>query len=219
MNDGAGMRIDVWADVACPWCWIGETRLFRALEQRPEVRAEVVWQPFQLNPGTPAEGTPWEEMVRTKFGGAERARGMFAQVAAAGAGDGLAFDFDAITRLPATRDAHRLVLLAQEAGIAREMADALFRAYFAEGRDVGKTGVLADVAAQVGLDRDRVAAFLGGDRLSRLVDESQAQAAELGITGVPFFLIGGKYAFSGAQPLETFVAVLDRVREMDAAAD
>jgi len=213
------MRIEVWADVACPWCWIGETRLRRALEQRPGMRAEVVWRPFQLQPELPPEGKDWAEMVRTKFGGAERARMMFQHVASAGAADGVSFDFDAIASSPNTRDAHRLVLLAQEAGIGREMAEALFRAYFAEGRDVGKTGVLADVAAQVGLDRDRVATFLGGDRLGRVVDQSRAEAAELGITGVPFFVIDGKYAFSGAQPLETFVAVLDRVREMDAAAD
>ena len=216
---GDVMRIEVWADVVCPWCWIGETRLYRALEQRPDVQAEVVWRPFQLQPGIPPEGLPWDEVVRTKFGGPERARTMFQHVANAGAGDGLEFDFERIPAHPNTRDAHRLVLLAQEAGIGREMAEALFRANFREGRDIGKTGVLADVAAQVGLDRDRVARFLGGDQLGRVVDESQAEAKSLGIDGVPFFVLDGKYAFSGAQPLETFVAVLDRVRSMDAAAD
>jgi predicted DsbA family dithiol-disulfide isomerase len=213
------MRIEVWADVVCPWCWIGETRLYHALEQRPDVQAEVVWRPFQLQPEIPKEGIPWDEVVRTRFGGPERARAMFAHVAAAGAEDGLVFDFERIAAHPNTRDAHRLVLLAQEAGVGREMAEALFRANFVEGRDVGKTGVLADVGAQVGLDRDRIARFVGGDQLGRVVDESQAEAKELGITGVPFFVIDGKYAFSGAQPLETFVAVLDRVRTMDAAAD
>lgn len=213
------MRIEVWADVVCPWCWIGETRLYRALAQRPDVRAEVVWRPFQLQPDLPPEGTPWDEVVRTRFGGPERAKAMFAHVAAAGADDGLAFDFERIAAHPNTRDAHRLVLLAQEAGIGREMAEALFRANFTEGRDLGKTGVLADVAAQVGLDRDRIAGFLGGDQLGRVVDESQAEAKQLGIDGVPFFVLEGKYAFSGAQPLETFLAVLDRVRGMDAAGE
>lgn len=212
------MRIEVWADVVCPWCWIGEARLYRALEQRPDVQAEIVWRPYQLQPDLPPEGKPWDEVVRDKFGGPERAREMFAHVAAAGEADGLRFDFERIAAHANTRDAHRLVLLAQEAGLGREMAEALFRANFQEGRDVGKTGVLADVAAQVGLDRDRVARFLGGDQLGRVVDESQAEARELGIDGVPFFVLEGKYAFSGAQPLETFVAVLDRIRTMDAAA-
>ena len=213
------MRIEVWADVVCPWCWIGETRLYRALEQRPDVQAEVVWRPYQLQPDIPPEGLPWDDVVRDKFGGLERARAMFAHVAAAGQADGLRFDLERIAAHPNTRDAHRLVLLAQEAGLGREMAEALFRANFQEGRDVGKTGVLADVAAQVGLDRDRIARFLGGDQLGRVVDESQEEAKGLGVDGVPFFVLEGKYAFSGAQPLETFVAVLDRIRAMDAAAD
>jgi predicted DsbA family dithiol-disulfide isomerase len=213
------MQIEMWSDVVCPWCWIGETRLYRALEQRPQIQAEVVWRPFQLQPDVPPEGVPWDEVVRTKFGGPERARAMFQHVANAGAADGLRFDFERIAAHPNTRDAHRLVLLAQEAGIGREMAEALFRANFQEGRDVGKTGVLADVAAGVGLDRDRIARFLAGDQLSRVVDESQAEAKQLGVTGVPFFVIEGKYAFSGAQPLETFVAVLDRVLSMDAEGE
>jgi predicted DsbA family dithiol-disulfide isomerase len=213
------MRIEVWADVACPWCWIGEARLYRALEQRPDIQPEVVWRPFQLQPDLPPEGLDWDELVRTKFGGPERAHTMFQHVASAGAADGIEFRFDRVAAAPNTRDAHRLILLAQEAGIGREMAEAMFRAYFNEGRDVGKTGVLADVAAGVGLDRDRVARFLAGDQLARVVDESQAEAGALGVNGVPFFVLEGKYAFSGAQPVETFVAVLDRVRTMDAAAD
>jgi predicted DsbA family dithiol-disulfide isomerase len=211
------MRIEVWADVVCPWCWIGETRLHRALGQRPQIQVEVVWRPFQLQPDLPPEGKPWDEVIRTKFGGPERAQAMFQQVAAAGAQDDLRFDFNAIPSHPNTRDAHRLVLLAQQSGVGRQMAEALFAANFTEGRDVGKTGVLADVAAQVGMDRDRVARFLGGGELGREVDESQAEAASLGISGVPYFVIDGKYAFSGAQSLETFVSVLDRVREMQAA--
>ncbi|HEX2079115.1 MAG TPA: DsbA family oxidoreductase [Longimicrobium sp.] len=213
------MRIEVWADVVCPWCWIGETRLYRALGQRPQIDAQVVWRPFQLQPDLPPEGKPWDEVIRTKFGGPERAKAMFQHVAAAGAYDGLRFEFERIPSHPNTRDAHRLVLLAQESGVGRQMAEALFAANFTEGRDVGKTGVLADVAAQVGLDRDRAARFLAGDQYSAEVDASQAEAASLGINGVPFFVIDGKYAFSGAQSLETFVSVLDRVREMEAAAD
>ncbi|HEX2210822.1 MAG TPA: DsbA family oxidoreductase [Longimicrobium sp.] len=213
------MRIEVWADVVCPWCWIGETRLYRALGMRPEVDAEVVWRPFQLRPDLPPEGQAWDEVIRTRFGGPERAKAMFQHVAAAGAHDALQFDFERIPAHPNTRDAHRLVLFAQQAGVGRQMAEALFAANFTEGRDLGKTGVLADIAAQVGLDRDRVARFLGGDELGRQVDESQAEAASLGITGVPFFVIDGRYAFSGAQSLETFLSVLDRVRDMDAAAD
>ena len=213
------MRIDVWADVVCPWCWIGETRLHRALGQRPQIDAQVVWRPFQLRPDLPREGQPWEEVIHTKFGGPERAKALFQHVAAAGAYDGLKFEFERIPGHPNTRDAHRLVLLAQREGRARQMAEAMFAANFTEGRDLGDREVLADIAMQVGMDRDRATRFLAGDELAREVDASQAEAAALGIDGVPFFVIDGKYAFSGAQSLETFVSVLDRVRGMEAAAD
>jgi predicted DsbA family dithiol-disulfide isomerase len=217
-HSGEGwMKIEVWADIACPWCWIGETRLRRALEQRPDVQAEIIWRPYQLQPGFPPEGKPWDELVRTKFGGPERARGMFAHVASAGAEDGLPFDFERVSVAPNTKTAHRLVLFAQRHGKGMEMAEALFRAYFAEGRDVAKTGVLADVAASVGLDRDRVARFLAGSELVDEVDESQSEAAGNGINGVPFFVLEGKYAFSGAQPVDTFVTVVDQVLEREAA--
>lgn len=213
------MRIDLWADVVCPWCWIGETRLYRALDRRPEIEAEVSWRPFQLQPRMPAEGMPWDEFVERKFGGPQRARPMFAHVAAASAPDGLAFRFDAIPTAPNTRDPHRLILLAERAGAGRAMAEALFAGHFSRGRDLTDPEVLADLAAQAGLDSERVSAFIAGDELGREVDESQAEAASLGIQGVPFFVIDGRYAFSGAQPLETFLAVLDRVHGMDAAAD
>lgn len=215
------MRIEVWADVACPWCWIGEARLYRALEQRPEMDARVEWRPFQLQPQMPAEGLPWAQLIESKFGGPERARAMFAHVAAAGAEDGLMFDLDAVATAPNTRQAHRLILHAQSLGVGRQMSEALFSAYFAEGRDVGKTGVLADVAAGVGLDRERVARFLAGTEHAAEVESSQAEAGVSGINGVPFFVLEGQYAFSGAQPLETFLSVLDRVHAMEqgAAAD
>ncbi|MBB4637249.1 DsbA family oxidoreductase [Longimicrobium terrae] len=212
------MKIEVWSDVACPWCWIGETRLLRALEQRPEVQAEIVWRPFQLQPDLPAEGTPWDELVRTKFGGPERARAMFGHVASAGAEDGIPFEFDRITVASNTGAAHRLILLAQREGVGLAMAEALFRAHFTEGRNVGDTDVLADVAASVGLDREQVAAFLAGGELADEVQRSQAEAAGNGISGVPFFVLEGKYAFSGAQPVETFVSVLDQVVQLETAA-
>lgn len=212
------MKIEVWSDVACPWCWIGETRLLRALEQRPEVQAEIVWRPFQLQPDLPPEGKPWDELVRTKFGGPERARAMFGHVASAGAEDGIPFEFDRITVAANTGAAHRLILLAQREGVGLAMAEALFRAHFNEGRNVGDTGVLADVAAGVGLDRGRVAEFLAGGELADEVQRSQAEAAEGGISGVPFFVLEGKYAFSGAQPVETFVSVLDQVVQLETTA-
>ena len=210
----ATLRIDVWADVACPWCWIGEARLARALAARPDVAAEVSWRPFELQPGLPAGGLDWDDFVRTKFGGPERARAMFAHVAAAGAPDGLAFRFDRMARAANTRDAHRLILWAGDqrgSGGMMEVARALFAANFAEGRDVGDRAVLADVAAAHALDGGAAAAMLASARFAAEVEASQREAEAVGVNGVPFFVLDGRYAFSGAQPQETFAAVLDRV--------
>lgn len=205
------MRIDVYADVVCPWCYIGEHRLERALTLRPELRVERRWRPYQLQPGMPAGGITWEEFVRTRFGGAERARGMFAQVAAAGAQDGVRFDWERVATAPNTVDAHRLILWAAEQGREWAMADALFRGYFTEGRDLNAEDDLAALAAEAGLDPEAARGHLRGDAGRDEVLRSQDTAAELGISGVPFFVIEDRYGISGAQPVELFLRALDQV--------
>ncbi|HEX2187592.1 MAG TPA: DsbA family oxidoreductase [Longimicrobiaceae bacterium] len=203
------MRIDIFSDVVCPWCWIGERRLAAALERRPELEVARRWRPFQLQPGMPAGGIPWEEMVRTKFGGPERARAMFAQVSAAGAPDGIHYAWERIASAPNTVDAHRLILWAAERGREWETAEALFGAYFARGADLGSADDLAAAAAEAGLDPREARAFLAGDGGREEVLRSQREAGELGVTGVPFFVIDGRWGISGAQPLEVFVRALD----------
>lgn len=213
------LAIDVWADVACPWCWIGERRLDAALGRlRAEHSALAVerrWRPFQLQPGLPARGRAWAEFAREKFGGPDTMQAAFAHVAAAGASSGLDYRFDRMTVAPNTAAAHRLVLHAGRAGGdtdpgARElaMADRLFRAYFTEGRDVTDPAVLADCAAELGMDREATLAFLAGDALAVDVAASQREAARLGIGGVPFVVLDGRLAVSGAQPVDLFERAL-----------
>jgi predicted DsbA family dithiol-disulfide isomerase len=203
------MHIDVFSDVVCPWCYIGERRLAAALAQRPGLRATRSWRPFQLQPEMPAEGIPWAEMVRSKFGGPERAGAMFRQVSAAGAPDGIRFEWERVATAPNTVDAHRLVLWAAGRGREWEMAEALFGAYFTEGRDLGSADDLADAAARAGLDPDEARALLAGDEGRDDVRRSQEEARSLGISGVPFFVIDGRWAVSGAQPVEVFLRALD----------
>ncbi len=203
------MIIDLFADVACPWCWIGERRLKRVLDERG-VEATVRWRPYRLQRGLPPGGIPWNELVETKFGGWARAWPVFAQVAAAGAAEGLRYDFEAITRAPDTRDAHRVLLLAQDRGRLWEAADAMFSAYFAEGRDVTDAAVLAEVAFAAGLDGGEVREMLAGDAYVAEVDAAQRLADRSGITGVPFAVFGERFAVSGAQPPEVFRAAIDR---------
>lgn len=206
------MIVEVYADVVCPWCYVGESRLGKALALSPRLDWEVRWRPFQLRPEMPAGGLPWREFAVAKFGGEGNMRAAFARVAAAGAEDGTRFDFDRVASAPNTVDAHRVILLGGARGRQREVADALFRAYFTEGKDLNDHDHLAQAAAPAGLDAAEVRDYLSGRDGLDEVWSSQSEAARLGVTGVPFYVFDGRYAISGAQPVETFARVLEEVR-------
>ncbi len=206
------MLIDVYSDVVCPWCYIGERRLEKALRRRPDLDVEVRRRPFQLQPGMPEGGLPWSEFARRKFGGEANAKAAFAHVAAAGESDGISFDFDRIASAPNTVDAHRLILFAADRGREWEAAEALFRAYFSEGKDLNDREQLVEVASGVGLAAEEAYGYLAGEDGVAEVLASQEEAGRLGIAGVPFYVFDGKYALSGAQPAEVFGRVLDAVR-------
>jgi predicted DsbA family dithiol-disulfide isomerase len=201
--------IDIYADVACPWCWIGETRLSAALDRRPGLRVERHWRPFLLQPDLPKGGVPWAEFIGPKFGGESRAHAMFAHVASVGAADGLEFRFDRVARANDTRDAHRLILFARSHGREWATAEALFAAYFRDGMDLEDRPALVGLAESVGLPGGPAAAWLASHEGEAAVEASRADAARLGIRGVPFFVLNGEIGISGAQPVDTFVAALD----------
>lgn len=205
------MIIDVYADIVCPWCYVGERRLAQALAQRPQFSVERRWQPFQLQPAMPATGLDWADFARRKFGGAERAQAAFAQVAAAGAPDGIDFAFDRIASAPNTVDAHRLILFARQHGREWQMAEALFAAYFSHGRNLNDHEQLVAVATEAGLVDADVRALLAGDASVTTVADSQVAAERHGIQGVPFYIFDGRYAISGAQPVSFFVRALDQI--------
>jgi predicted DsbA family dithiol-disulfide isomerase len=207
------LTVDVYADVVCPWCYIGERRLARAIAARPEVAVERHWQPFQLNPNLPPRGIPWADFVRQKFGDQARARGMFDHVAATGAADGLTFDFGRVASAPNTVDAHRLILFAGERGRQWPVAEALFDAYFARGVDLNDREQLAAAAAGAGLDPAEVRARLATDDGVVEVQASQREARRLGVRGVPFFVFDNRIAISGAQPIDWFVRAIDAAVE------
>jgi predicted DsbA family dithiol-disulfide isomerase/tRNA-binding EMAP/Myf-like protein len=201
-GDATGLQIDVFADIACPWCYIGERRLAAVLAERPDLTLTWRWRPFQLQPGIPRDGLPWADFVASKFG--EDAAAVLEHMHGVGVEAGLDFHFDRITRAPNTVDAHRLILQAQHSGQAQQTADALFRAYFTDGRDVSDPQVLTRVADEVGLDAGEVQACLASDAGRDAVDESQDAAARLGISGVPFYIFNGRVGISGAQDHDTF---------------
>ncbi len=214
LADAAALsRVDIVSDAICPWCWIGKRHLEGALARLAEEgeRFEVRWRPFQLNPDMPSEGVERAAYRAAKFGSAERSRELDAQVAAAGAAAGLEFRFDRLRRTPNTVDAHRLIRRAGETGgPARQDAvvEALFRAYFQDGRDIGDAAVLAAVASEAGLED--AAAFLASGGGAAEVREEDAGFRRLGISGVPSFALAGHVLFSGAVPAERMAEAFRR---------
>jgi predicted DsbA family dithiol-disulfide isomerase len=211
------LRIDAYADVVCPWCHIGRSRVKAALAERPDLDVDIRWRPFQLHPDMPAEGRDWRSFAEEKFGSWDRAQSMFERVAALGEEEGLAFDFDALANAPNTTDAHRLILWAEDEGRGDAAADAFFRAYFADGADLTDGATLAGVAARAGLPEAGARAVLEGDAYAEAVAESQQKAGRLGIQGVPCYVFNGRYALSGAQPVDRISAAIDTALEKSAA--
>jgi len=204
------MQIDIISDVVCPWCYVAKRQLERALAQRPALQPEIRWFPYQLHPEAPAEGYPYREAIERKYG-RQMIDSMFARITAAGAAVGLELHLDRIARGANTLDAHRLIEWAREAGLEDAMVEALFRAYFRDGRNVGDTETLAEIAGEVGLDATAVRARLAGPESRDTILNRIRFSRDQGVTGVPFFSFDGKLPLSGAQGEETFLRVLDRV--------
>ena len=207
------VRIDIFSDTICPWCWIGKRRLERTLDARPDLHAKVVWHAFQLNPTMPAEGMDRKAYLAAKFGGAANARATYGRVIAEGARESLPFDFGAIPRTPNTVDSHRLVRWAagQPPG-QTPMVEALFDAYFARAQDLGDVEVLARVAAATGYDESGAREMLAGDEGRAEVTREDMSARGAGITGVPCFILDGKVAIPGAVEPDVFLRVFEEHR-------
>jgi predicted DsbA family dithiol-disulfide isomerase len=204
--------IDVVFDAICPWCFIGKRRLEAALAQRPETKAIRRWHPFLLNPQMPAEGMEWNAYVSRKFGGEARLKRILDAIVQAGETVGIPFAFDRIRRTPSTIDAHRLVRHAAAVNRGADAVEALFRAYFLDGRDIGERGVLIEVGESIGLDGTDLRRLLGGSRDVSTIYEENARAHRLGINGVPSYLFNGQLAISGAQEPQVLLRMLDLAR-------
>lgn len=207
------MYLDVFSDTICPWCYVGKRRLERALQARPQPELKIRWRAFQLNPGMPPEGMDRKAYVEAKFGGPERARAIYDTVRAAGSGENIPFAFASIKRTPNTLQSHRLIRFAAARGRQDETLEALFQAYFIDGRDIGDRDVLAAIAGEAGLDSADAADYLAGEADSEVVLGEDATARRSGITGVPCFIFNGRFALSGAQEPEAFFQLFDLARE------
>lgn len=208
--DAKLVHVDVVSDVMCPWCYIGKRHLEAASGMIDGVRLEIAWRPFQLDPTLPQQGKDRRKYLEDKFGGPERAKAAYAQVTAAGAKAGIAFDFSAIKVSPNTLDAHRLIRWAGGAGADTQdrVVNRLFELYFEEGANVGDRALLASVAEDAGMDGKLVGELLASDADRDAVRNEIAAAQRMGITGVPCFIFDMKKAAMGAQPAETLAAAI-----------
>jgi predicted DsbA family dithiol-disulfide isomerase len=199
------LTIDVTSDAICPWCYIGKRRMEKAITLAGREDVQVRWHPFQLNPHMPKAGMNRREYRTEKFGSWERSLALDAQVTAAGHGEGIPFNFERIERTPNTLDAHRLIWLAHKEGVQDAMVEAVFRAYFTEGRDISNLATLLDVAAEAGLDRRRAETVLNGDDGLAEIRAAEDRARRTEVRGVPFFLINNTVALFGAMDASAFL--------------
>lgn len=211
------MRVDVWSDLVCPYCWIGITNFRRGLEQMgaDAPKVELRWRGFMLDPDADDTPVPLLEAYAQKFGGAEQAAQMFQRVEQAGRAAGLPIDFSRGQVRVSTLAAHRLLWLARERDAdADAVAEALFNAHFAQGRDLADAQTLIDAGAAGGLQGDAVQVLLDGSDGEQSVREDMEQARRLEISAVPFFVFQGRLAVRGAQPPEVFAGAIGQALEL-----
>ena len=207
------MKVEIWSDVVCPWCYIGKRHFEEALASFAHAdEVEIEWKSYELDPGAPREREgAYVDRLASKYGvGKGEAQAMISRVVNAGAEAGIEFRFD-ISRPGNTFDAHRLLHLAKKRGVQNELEDRLFASTFTEGRAIGDVDTLVELAGEAGLDVDEAREVLVSDAFADDVRADEQEAAEIGVRGVPFFVFDRKYGVSGAQPAKAFAEVLQRV--------
>lgn len=206
-------RLDIISDPICPWCYIGKAKLDRALEAAPDHPFEITWKPFQLNPDMPATGMDRREYLEWKFGGRDGAIKVYGEIAETAQAAGLDIAFEKITRTPNTIDAHRLIHWAKAEQCQTPVVSQLFKRFFREGQDISDREVLVDIAKSAGMDADMVARLLSGEVDLAEVRAEDKAAREMGVQGVPCFIIGTHYVVSGAQSPEMWGNVIAEINE------
>lgn len=213
------MRIDIYSDTVCPWCYLGKRRFELAQAARPQYEARVTWRPFELNPDMPADGVDRAAHLAARLGGPERVAAAHAELERQGEASGIRFRFDLIQRVPNTRRSHLLIAHAARYDRQAEIKERVMRAYFEEGCDIGDVEELVRLAVDAGLsERESRSALILREGQDGVI-AAERHAAVLGITGVPTFIFDGKYTISGAQEVAALARVLDQVAEFAAARD
>jgi predicted DsbA family dithiol-disulfide isomerase len=204
----APIRLDIFSDPVCPWCYVGKANLDRALAQHPDHPFAIQWHPFQLNPDMPPEGVAKRAYLEEKFGGKARVDAVHERLREVAKAAGVDMNPDKPQRMPNTLDAHRLIHWAGIEAVQSAVVTALMRAYWAEGRDIGDHKTLADIAGENGMDRDATLRLLQSDADADDILARDQDARQKGVNAVPTFLVAQQYVVSGAQPTETWDKVI-----------
>jgi predicted DsbA family dithiol-disulfide isomerase len=204
------VTVDIISDLVCPWCWLGKRNWDAAQKLVSGLKVETLWRPFQLDPTLPREGRPYRDYMKAKFSGESAARWtqMREHLEAAAPEAGIEFKFDDIPVRPNTLNAHRLMRWAAGQDLQEPMAEALFRAFFAQSRDIGDAETLVEIAVSVGLDAAVTQDLLAGDRDEKAVWDEEVFYRKLGVSGVPTYIFNGQFAVSGAQSPQTLAKAL-----------
>lgn len=210
------VKLDIFSDPVCPWCYLGKANLERALEAHPEHVFEIEWHPFQLNPEMTPEGVPKRDYLAARFGGTAKLDQIHQRFKDMAVEAGVQMDPDVPQRIPNTLNAHRMIHWAGLEGRQAAMVSALMRAYWVEGRDIGDLSVLADLGKEAGMDRAVAERLLATDADTDLIQSRETHSRQRGVNAVPTFLIANQYVLSGAQPPEMWGNVIDELAKMAA---
>lgn len=213
MSNTPPIVVDVISDVMCPWCYVGKRRLEKALMMLPASSVKVQWHPYQLDPTLPKEGKDRKQYLTEKFGSAENAMSKYEHIKQAGVQEDIPFNFDGITRSPNTLDSHRLIRWARSEGMQDAIVEELFKLYFEEGADLTKKETLVGAAERAGLNSKLISDLLDSNQDVQEVQADIVNAQQIGVTGVPFFIIDGRFAVSGAEMPETLAAAIRHAEE------
>jgi predicted DsbA family dithiol-disulfide isomerase len=208
------VQINIVSDVVCPWCYIGKRRLEKAINSlENDYDFELNYLPFELNPDMPESGSNQKAYLTAKFGGEERFNQITQHVSKVAKEEGLEFNFDKQNISPNTKSAHRIIWKAKEAGKQLQVVEAFFKAYFTDGVDLSKQENLMTIAKAAGLSKEATTDALNNDESLQAVAMAQLHNRQIGVSGVPFYIINNKYAISGAQPSESFIDAIKDIAQ------
>jgi predicted DsbA family dithiol-disulfide isomerase len=207
------IKIDIVSDVACPWCYVGKNRLEKALAMVPEIKADITWQPFQLDPSVPTEGRDLKGYYAAKFGSEEKVQQIFQHMESVGDAEGIAFDFSKMERTMNTLPLHVLMLEAEKEGFKAKLKERFFKAYFEDATDLSKTENITELMAEFGWKGVKVEAILSNESLYEEVKEKISYFQSRGVSAVPFFIFNEKYGISGAQSPEVLADTMRQIQQ------